>query len=159
VSGDEAEAADQFSDLWTWYEADEAEVRATRHAKLSDAEFKQCIAVFSLKPRDQRDCAFVAIHRNKKYQDTRGGKACPCRTIYVNGGTDKILEVPAEDWQRAWGKVIRIYKEATRLMQKLRDGYKEKWVSKGYVVEAQADSAEAAKRKRPARTRRGKSAK
>jgi hypothetical protein len=80
----------------------------------------------------------------------------------VNGGTDKILDVPVEDWQRAWGKVIRIYKEtldkreATRMMQKLRDGYKEKWIQKGYVVEAQADSAEAAKRKRPSRTRRGK---
>jgi hypothetical protein len=100
VPGDEAEAADQVPDCWTWYEADEAEVRASRHAKLSDAEFKQCIAVYSLKPRDQHDCAFVAIHRNKKYQDTRGGKACSCRTIFVNGGTDKILEVPVEDWQR-----------------------------------------------------------
>jgi uncharacterized protein with von Willebrand factor type A (vWA) domain len=31
VSDDEAEAADQFSDCWTWYEADEAEVRATNY--------------------------------------------------------------------------------------------------------------------------------
>jgi hypothetical protein len=88
--------------------------------------------------------------------------------IYGKGGTDKILEVPAEDWQKAWAKVIRIYKEtpnkreATRLMQKLRDGYKEKWVSKGYVLEAQADSAEATKRKtpkRPSRSRRNKNTK
>jgi hypothetical protein len=43
VSGDEAEAADQLPDCWTWYEADEAEVRATRHAKLSDAEFNQAV--------------------------------------------------------------------------------------------------------------------
>jgi hypothetical protein len=35
VSDDEAEVADQFSDCWGWYEADEAEVRAIKHAKLS----------------------------------------------------------------------------------------------------------------------------
>jgi hypothetical protein len=110
VSDDEAEAADHLPDCWTWYEADEAEVRATKHAKLSDAEFKQCIAVYSLKPRDQHDCAFVAIHRNKKYQDTRGGKACPCRTLFVNGGTNKTLDVPIDAWQRAWEKAICIYK-------------------------------------------------
>ena len=126
-----------MEDCWDWYEADEAEVRAIKHAKLSDKEFKQCIAEFSLKPRDQNDCAFVAIHRNKKYKDKGGGKPCPCRTIFGNGGNNKTLEVPAEDWQRAWEKVIRIYKqnpdkrEATRMMQKLRDGYKEKWVGRG----------------------------
>jgi hypothetical protein len=98
VSDDEAEATDHF----LWYETDEAEVRATKHAKLTDAEFKQCIAVYSLKPRNQQDCDFVAIHRNKKYQDTRGGKVCPCRTIYVNGGSNKTLDVPIDAWQRAW---------------------------------------------------------
>ena len=162
VSGDEADAVE---DCWDWYEADEAEVRAIKHAKLSDKEFKQCIAEFSLKPRDQNDCAFVAIHRNKKYKDKGGGKPCPCRMIF--GGNNKTLEVPAEDWQRAWEKVIRIYKqnpdkrEATRMMQKLRDGYKEKWVGKGYAREAQADSAEATKRKTPkrSRSRRSKNAK
>jgi hypothetical protein len=83
----------------------------------------------------------------------------------VNGGTNKTLDVPIDAWQRAWEKVIRIYKqnpdkrEATRMMHKLRDEYKEKWVKKGYVVEAQADSAEATKKKRPSRSRRGKNTK
>jgi hypothetical protein len=45
------------------------------------------------------------------------------------------------------------------MMHKLRDEYKEKWAKKGYVVGAQADSAEATKRKRPSRTRRGKNTK
>jgi hypothetical protein len=38
VSDDEAEATDHFTN---WYEVDEAEVRATKYAKLTDAEFKQ----------------------------------------------------------------------------------------------------------------------
>jgi hypothetical protein len=111
VSDDEAEAADYSSSCWTWYEADGAEVRATKHAKPTDAQFKQCIAVYSLKPRSQQDCAFVAIHRNKKYQDARGSAVCPCRTVYVNGGSNRTLDVPIDAWQRAWEKVIRIYKE------------------------------------------------
>ena len=55
VMEDEAEAADHFPSCWTWYESDGAEVRATKHAKLTDAEFKQCIAVYSLKPRSQQE--------------------------------------------------------------------------------------------------------
>jgi hypothetical protein len=35
VSEDEAEAADHLPSCWTWYEADEAEVRAQKQAKLS----------------------------------------------------------------------------------------------------------------------------
>jgi hypothetical protein len=161
VSDDEAEATDHF----LWHEADEAEVRTAKHAKLTDAEFKQRIAIFSLKPRSKQDCAFVAIHRNKKYQDTHGGKVCPCRTVYVNGGANKTLDVPIDAWQRAWEKVILIYKqnsnkrEATRMMHKLCDEYKEKWVQKGYAVGAQVDSVEATKKKKSSRFRRGKSTK
>jgi hypothetical protein len=42
------------------------------------------------------------------------------------------------------------------MMHKLRGGYKEKWVQKGYVMGAQADSAEATKKKKPPRSRRSR---
>jgi hypothetical protein len=162
VSEDEVEATDQFTN---WYEADEAEVRDTRQAKLTETEFKACIAVFGLKPRSVQDCDFVAIHRNKKHKDGRGGKACPCRTVYVNGGRNKTLEVPIDAWQRAWEKAITIYKsnsnkkDAIRMMHKLRDDYKEKWAKKVYVTGAQVDSAEAKKKKKPPRSRRSRNTK
>jgi hypothetical protein len=83
----------------------------------------------------------------------------------VNGGSNKTLDVPIDAWQRAWGKAVLIYKhnsnkrDATRMMHKLRDEYKEKWVQKVYVVDAQADSAEATKKKKPSRSRRSRNTK
>jgi hypothetical protein len=67
VPDDEAEATDH---LTNWYEADEAEVRATKHAKLTDAEFKQCIAVCLWSEAPQ--CAGLCFCRHSSQQAVPG---------------------------------------------------------------------------------------